>query len=371
MLTRFCVKGFRAFSGELDFRLDSTGNYDFSKDCVTDGIVSRGLIYGKNGSGKSSLGFALFDIVSHLSQGKLLDGKMVNGPYLNLDTNFLAEFQYTFQFGKDHVDYLYGKTSPSELVYEKLLINGKESLFIDYRHPEEKRVSLEGIETLNLAGFVNNHVSLVRYIYANSLSNANPIVTALVSFADHMLWFRSLSNGNQCTGLIGNGSTLDSLVIQAGKTKDFEAFLNSNNIRVSLSEEMLLGKPTIMANFQKGSVPLYLIASSGTVSLWLSYCWSLRLSEVSFLFIDEFDAFYHFESAAAVFESIKASKCKQAFLTTHDTSLMNNQETRPDCCFLLADGKIKSLKECTGKELREGHNLEKIYRNGGFSSDNE
>ena len=46
---------------------------------------------------------------------------------------------------------------------------------------------------------------------------------------------------------------------------------------------------------------------------------------------------------------------------------MRNSITRPDCCFILTGGKINSLSECTDKEIREAHNLEKMYRNGAFT----
>ena len=56
----------------------------------------------------------------------------------------------------------------------------------------------------------------------------------------------------------------------------------------------------------------------------------------------------------------------QSILTTHNTYLMQNQFTRPDSCFLLTDKHIKSLKKSTERELREAHNLEKMYIGGAF-----
>ena len=45
---------------------------------------------------------------------------------------------------------------------------------------------------------------------------------------------------------------------------------------------------------------------------------------------------------------------------------MTNDLLRPDCNFILTNGLIKPLSACTDKELRFGHNIEKIYRAGGF-----
>ncbi len=93
--------------------------------------------------------------------------------------------------------------------------------------------------------------------------------------------------------------------------------------------------------------------------------------------IDEFDAFLHYESAAAIVRTLNRSKTLQTVLTTHNTSLMNNALTRPDCCYVMsyeagaAGGpgtpiRIKSLAEATPREVRQVHNLEKMYRNGVF-----
>lgn len=47
---------------------------------------------------------------------------------------------------------------------------------------------------------------------------------------------------------------------------------------------------------------------------------------------------------------------------------MGNSISRPDVCFLLDGGQIRSLCGLTGKEIREGHNVEKMYRNGAFDN---
>jgi hypothetical protein len=39
---------------------------------------------------------------------------------------------------------------------------------------------------------------------------------------------------------------------------------------------------------------------------------------------------------------------------------------RPDCYFILTKDKITSLKNATDRDLREGHNLEKLYMSGEF-----
>ena len=91
-----------------------------------------------------------------------------------------------------------------------------------------------------------------------------------------------------------------------------------------------------------------------------------RIEDNSLLFIDEFDAFYHVNLAKRVVEELLKLNV-QAILTTHDTTIMTNDLLRPDCYFVLSEGKIKSLPDLTEKELRQAHNLEKMYRAGAFN----
>lgn len=83
------------------------------------------------------------------------------------------------------------------------------------------------------------------------------------------------------------------------------------------------------------------------------------MDEASFVFIDEFDAFYHFRLAFEVCRRLFALDC-QIFTSSHNTYLMTNDLLRPDCNFILNNNKIKCLADCTDKELRFGHNIEKF-----------
>ena len=56
--------------------------------------------------------------------------------------------------------------------------------------------------------------------------------------------------------------------------------------------------------------------------------------------------------------------------TTHNTNLMSNKIMRPDTLFILStSGKLTPLCKATDRELREGHNLGKLYMNGEFDED--
>ena len=60
-------------------------------------------------------------------------------------------------------------------------------------------------------------------------------------------------------------------------------------------------------------------------------------------------------------------KLLQIFTTTHNTYLMSNDLLRPDCYFILKNNKIKAISDLTEKELRQAHNLQKMYKAGAFN----
>lgn len=97
MLSKFCVEGFKNFSEKFILDLSKTCNYEFNTDAVNHGIVNKGIIYGFNGCGKSNLGLALLDIVSHLTN-KQCNSSLFT-PYLCLEADFkFASFEYHFNF---------------------------------------------------------------------------------------------------------------------------------------------------------------------------------------------------------------------------------------------------------------------------------
>lgn len=223
--------------------------------------------------------------------------------------------------------------------------------------------NIPAAKDLNFSSKAKN-LSAVLFIYRTLSGKALKHIAALVEFAQNMLWFRGKSNPER----------IEDCIISENKVQDFESFLRAMGLDYHLSVKEVpgifeQGKPRkiIFANFGKNEASLNSALSTGTESLTFFYYWSLRFKSLSFLFIDDFDAFYHYELSEKIIEILNSNTAFQSFVTTHNTSLMNNELSRPDCLFLIGDNKIKPLKDCTAKELREGHSLEKIYSEKGFN----
>lgn len=369
MLKRFEVQNFKGFRDNLVFDL-SARDYAFNKGIVKNNIVNKAIVYGKNGIGKSSLGIALFDIISHLT-----DKEKMPSPYLknyrNLDTNNVGvSFKYYFSFDNDEVVYEYIKINPDNLFSETLTIN--HVVVIDYCYfPEivdRKYINRDIIGSLNI-DLKDNKLSVIKYIYRNTPTDTIPGITRMMEFCESMLWFRCLTDGNTYAGFTNGAGSLPEMLYENGRIEDFQEFLRDNGLDYTLKFKEEDGKHILMAVFGEDKyVPFTSVASTGTKALYLLYVWSVSaFNKISLLFIDEFDAFFHYSSAESVVKMLNNHSNFQTILTTHNTYLMQNRLTRPDCCYLMSKNKINNLYDATDKEIREAHNLEKMYINGAFA----
>lgn len=367
MLKRFEVENFKGFKERLIFDLQAR-EYEFNKNLVVNGIVNKGIIYGKNGIGKSNLGIALFDIVLHLTDKERMNPIYLT-EYLNLDSEKpYAEFKYIFMLGDDEVIYEYKKKDAYYLIEESLTINNSRVLFYNYFEKKENFVDKKHVGNLQIE-LLDNKLSIIKYIYRNTPTNQESPLYKMMIFVENMLWYRGLSEGNTYCGFSNGATILVEGLYNSGKKEEFQKFLADNGLYYNLEWQLANGVHELMAVFPtKKKAPFMSIASTGTKSLFLYFFWSVAaFNKISFLFIDEFDAFFHYESAENIVLRLNCNKNFQTLLTSHNTYLMQNKLTRPDCCYIMTQNKITSLFNSTKKEIREAHNLEKMYINGAFN----
>lgn len=367
MLKRFRVENFKGFKDKLTFDIGSPSNYSFHSEIIENGCVTKGIVYGINSCGKSNLGLALFDIIIHLTEKQ----KLVQGYdfYLNMSgRKSFAEFEYVFNFDNHEVIYKYKKTDVNTLLEESLSIDGKEVIYYDSAKREGFTL-LEGSDTLNASIKGESPISRVKYVNSNSIladNTENQVFKKFIDFVDRMLLFYSLdSRGYE--GFMSGSEGIAEGIVNSGKVKDFQEFLKENDIVYDLYACEVDGKKAIYCHFDNQDANFFTIASTGTRSLALFYYWYIKMEKASFVFIDEFDAFYHFELSEGIEKRLREIAGVQIFTTTHNTDLMSNDLLRPDCYFILKDNNIKAIPELTEKELRQAHNLQKMYKAGAFN----
>lgn len=366
MLKRFEVSNFKGFKDKIVLDLSDHKDYEFNSQFIKNDIINKALIYGKNGSGKSNLGYAIFDITYHLTDKMKVS---LNNSYINGDSdkNF-ATFVYEFQFFDFCVKYEYAKFNPIMMMYEKLFVNDSLVVHYDFLTKKFFKLNIKGAENLN-QNLSDNIKSVVRYIYANCILEDNSPIKLMMDFVDRMLWFRCMDRGPEFTGYMQLPKMMADMIIDNGSISDYENFLSNNDINynIEIKKEINNNVHLLVADLKKGQYNLDALWSTGTKSMTLFYCWSLEFNKISFLFLDEFDAYYHYETSENILSIINSKPNMQAIVTSHNTNLMNNKLTRPDCCFIISNNKVKNLCNCTDKEIREAHNLEKMYKNNVFT----
>jgi hypothetical protein len=287
-----------------------------------------------------------------------------------------VEFKYLFKFNDSLVEYNYGKDKPESMVYEYLFINKKPVVSYNRLKNEPLAIDLPGTQTLNKD--INKiPISVVKYIKSNAALEPSPETSVLLSFfdfVDRMLFFRSLDERNYAGYEVGRRSIFDT-IISKNHFENFKTFLDEAELPANLIYQKTGNHYDVFFSFENNGhekfvIDFYENCSTGMRALSLFYYWIQNIlfdeAPPSFVFIDEFDAFYHQRLSEFVIKTLKKINNCQFILTTHDTGVMSNDIMRPDCLFLMYRDKIKSVSSSTGKELRQAHNIEKMYRAGAF-----
>lgn len=364
MLAKFSVKNFRGFAKKIELDLTRHSNYNFSTYAIKDDIIKNGIIYGPNGSGKTNFGLAIFDIVNHLTQKWKKPDYYVNFVYAGNQT-LNVEFDYTFIFDGTTVEYRYSKDYRGVLQKEEMFVKGKQVFLraTDHFSIDQTVFPMDKNIQRNLAANANN-VSIVNFLLTSYPLAEDHYLIRLQQFVNGMLWFRSLDI-REFIGLETNSSLLDEYIIRHNLVSDFEKFLNEVSGQDFHFAKPNAGDKILFCLIDKKRIPFDMIASTGTQHLKLLFFWMSKMRDTTFVFIDEFDAFYHFKLSFEVCKRLFALPC-QVFTSSHNTYLMTNDLLRPDCNFIVDENKIKPLCDCTEKELRFGHNIEKLFRGNTF-----
>ena len=380
MLKKFTVKNYKNFKDEICLDFGNIAGYQFSTDCLYEGLISKILIYGRNATGKTNLGRALMDICDTMFN---VPRYINNGVFLNADSQEKASvFSYEFMFHEQKLLYEYGRSSELELEWEKLMIDEKTIFRCDfslkqfdfenlkYIHAETANIQRylqsleEGEDTENI---VETKLPFLRWLVSNVALNPDSVLIKLSNYVRRMVVISAGSAMRLLPRRMYDG--LFETLEKDENLKDLEDFFNAMGIECKLVLKKLPdGQRELYFSHEK-LVPYFETASSGTLALFDLYRRLIpSVHAASLIYLDEFDAFYHYEMAENVIKFFKRKfpKC-QIIMTSHNTNLMTNRLMRPDCLFILSrSGSLTALCNATERELREGHNLEKMYISGEF-----
>jgi len=374
MLKKFAVKNFKNFKDWFEFDFTDTKNYAFNEECVQDDIVTKGLIYGPNGCGKSNLGHAILDIKNHLTDNKIDD--VYNNCLNAVSGSELAEFVYVLALGDTEIEYHYGKSQAGNIIYEKLYLNGNVKVDFDRRNSSNATVVLAGTENLNTDLADNENLSVLKYIWNNTVFKDGTEWRALQYLKLFSGRLSSIVTVNGRKELVGDFPQITKNFFKGeNQLRMLEDFLNGAGVHCKLAIMEVNGEKRLALDYGLKMLDFSEVASSGTITLCHLFIWLLLLrrsddyieSNQRLIFIDEFDAFYHHAVSKLIVKELKKMNA-QVILTTHNTSIMSNDLLRPDCYFIMDEEKIKPMHSFTAKELRKAHNIEKMYKAGAFDA---
>ena len=218
--------------------------------------------------------------------------------------------------------------------------------------------------------YLGKRIPFIRWLTNNTVFSNDSVMMRFLNYV-----MRMSSIDNSTLAILGISRIMNGFLEGIKKTdglKDFENFLNAMGIESSLVLKELPDNQYALYFSHDKLVP-FETASSGTKAATQLYRRLVsggfgNAQSPSFVYMDEFDAYYHYEMSQNVIEYLKKNYPQtQIVFTTHNTVLMSNRIMRPDCLFLLSTkGNLTPLQKATERELREGHNLAKMYMSGEF-----
>ncbi|ELB2909223.1 ATP-binding protein, partial [Vibrio alginolyticus] len=272
-----------------------------------------------------------------------------------------------FKFGDDKVVYKYGKRQVLVTEYENLTINDKKIVSFDRNESSKIQLDLAGTENLK-TDISSSPISAIKYISSNSVLDLNDKYSILfqkfIDFISGMVFFRTLTRAADYHGLaLETTMSMSSDIIKNEKLEDFELFLNECGVECKLVPIKDGDEERIAFDYGNKTVEFTLAASTGTLSLGVFYYWWMKVEsgELTFVYVDEFDAYYHYKLARSIVSRM-SNTSGQTVLTTHNISLLSNSLLRPDSYFVLHENKQYPFYKLVDKDLRQAHNLEKIYK---------
>lgn len=360
MLRKFAVENYRGFRNRVELDLSRVRDYSFHTECIRNGLIDRCMIVGRNGCGKTDLGLALFDITQVLTGRRTANMKRDSKGFLNRHSGKpFATFLYVFELDDHEIEYEYRKTSPNDITYERMAVDGR-TLFIRDGDTMEGMIEAKELRLDHQDG----PTSVLRIMHEVMDQPDESPVSEVMGFVKGMLYVGSSPKGDACICPLLDSEPIRDYIVRNGLVEDLDQTIEElSGQRIGLG---IVGNDESEGGLVSENLDFDSSASEGTRMLMVHCFWMRRAKDITFAYFDGFDAFYHFELAERMLLRMCEEMNAQCMFTSHNTSLVSNRILRPDCYMFMDSRGIASLPDLTGREIREGHNLERLLRGGEF-----
>lgn len=369
MLNKIVIKNINSIKVcEIDF---TKGNYKFGEENILENLVNPLVIYGYNGSGKSSLMNAIqqfiYLMISPLeSLSPFIVNNFLYDEYLgNKDENLIkGSILLCFEIESKKYDYFLETSRNNYISNEYLSVNGKnyfenkkgEYIYQGKKYiPDNKGISplVPFLRVLASSEIVDPTIQTI-HTYIKSFTHIN------VSFINR--------GGFVTSSLFNNTNTYDLLVAKSPKVREIFKKYGTFPVYSVVKDDRFLPNGFVQSQYNliledknfKKKLPFSMI-STGMQNQSVLLSLILSMPKHSVVFIDEVDIALHPSTLKSFLEIIREREI-QVVLTLHNTYAM--QFLRPDQIYFSKWSKGFSTYFRLSKiypNIREVNNIEKMY----------
>lgn len=369
MLNKIVIKNINSIKVcEIDF---TKGNYKFGEENVLENLVNPLVIYGYNGSGKSSLMNAIqqfiYLMISPLeSLSPFIVNNFLYDEYLeNKDENLIkGSILLCFEIESKKYEYFLETSRNNYISNEYLSVNGKnyfenkkgEYIYQGKKYiPDNKGISplVPFLRVLASSEIVDPTIQTI-HTYIKSFTHIN------VSFINR--------GGFVTSSLFNNTNTYDLLVSKSPKVREIFKKYGTFPVYSVVKDDRFLPNGFVQSQYNliledknfKKKLPFSII-STGMQNQSVLLSLILSMPKHSVVFIDEVDIALHPSTLKSFLEIIREREI-QVVLTLHNTYAM--QFLRPDQIYFSKWSKGFSTYFRLSKiypNIREVNNIEKMY----------
>lgn len=369
MLNKIVIKNINSIKvSEIDF---TKGNYKFGEENILENLVNPLVIYGYNGSGKSSLMNAIqqfiYLMISPLeSLSPFIVNNFLYDEYLeNKDENLIkGSILLCFEIESKKYEYFLETSRNNYISNEYLCVNGKnyfenkkgEYIYQGKKYiPDNKGISplVPFLRVLASSEIVDPTIQTI-HTYIKSFTHIN------VSFINR--------GGFVTSSLFNNTNTYDLLVSKSPKVREIFKKYGTFPVYSVVKDDRFLPNGFVQSQYNliledknfKKKLPFSMI-STGMQNQSVLLSLILSMPKHSVVFIDEVDIALHPSTLKSFLEIIREREI-QVVLTLHNTYAM--QFLRPDQIYFSKWSKGFSTYFRLSKiypNIREVNNIEKMY----------